>query len=344
MDICRKLYDKCKLDTLVLVLPSDTLYLSGYSSTNCQIVITKDKSYFLTDMRYYLEAKSLLGDRFEVISGSLQDNADLIEGNTVGFEKGVSYTEYLELCDICGKKQLVDVTEYIGELRDVKSQDEIQKILSAQSVTELAFEEALGFIKEGMSEYELAAFIEYVMLKNGCSLAFDSIVAFGEHTASPHAHRSAKKLALGDFITMDIGAKYQGYCSDMTRTVCFGNPSCEQTEIYQAVLNAQLEALDKIKAGMTGREGDAVARNYFTKLGLDKYFTHSLGHGIGIDIHEGTGMTPRENRLLKAGMVVSVEPGLYLDSKFGVRIEDMALIQENSVKSLTNANKQLIIL
>lgn len=344
MDICRKLYDKCKLDAIVVLLPSNTLYLSGYSSTNCQIIVTKQKSYFLTDMRYYLEAKSLLGDSFEVISGSLEDNKDLIHGKYVGFEKDITYPQYLMLKSMCDGKELIDVSNEIGELRDIKSPSEIQKILSAQRVTELAFEEALNFVKEGITEYELAAFIEYVMLKNGCSLAFDSIVAFGEHTASPHAHRSDKKLSNGDFITMDIGAKYQGYCSDMTRTVCFGNPSSEQTEIYQAVLNAQLIALDSVKAGMTGREGDATARKYFASLGLDKYFTHSLGHGIGIDIHEGTGMTPREERLLKEGMVVSVEPGLYLDSKFGVRIEDMALVQENSVKSLTNANKQLIIL
>lgn len=344
MDICRKLYDLCKLDTVIVLLPSDTLYLSGYSSTNCQIILTKSKSYFLTDMRYYLEAKASIGDRFEVISGSLEDNKNLIEGSYIGFEKGISYTEYLYLKQICGEKHLSDVSEQISGLRDIKSQDEIDKIICAQKVTELAFNEALDFVKEGISEYELAAYIEYVMLKNGCALAFDSIVAFGEHTASPHAHRSDKKLAVGDFITMDIGAKYCGYCSDMTRTVCFGNPSSEQTEIYQAVLNAQLKALDNIKAGMTGREGDAIARDYFASLKLDKYFTHSLGHGIGIDIHEGTGMTPRENRVLKKGMIVSVEPGLYLNSKFGVRIEDMALIEENSVKSLTNANKQLIIL
>lgn len=344
MDICRKLYDDAKVDTLVLLLPSNTLYLSGYSSTNCQIIITDKKSYFLTDMRYFLEASDKLDDRFEVVCGSLEDNKELIKGDTIGFEIGISYIEYLSLEKICQGKRLVDISDKIAAIRDIKSSDEIDKILKAQSVTELAFKEALDYIREGISEYELAAYIEYIMLKNGCSLAFDSIVAFGEHTASPHAHRSDKLLKTGEFITMDIGAKYQGYCSDMTRTVCFGNPSSEQTEIYNAVLKAQLEVLDKLKAGFTGRQGDAIARDYFASLGLEKYFTHSLGHGVGIDIHEGTGMTPREDRILKKGMVITVEPGLYLQGKFGVRIEDMALIDENSVKSLTNANKQLIIL
>lgn len=344
MDICRKLYDSAKVDTIILLLPSNTLYLSGYSSTNCQIVIKKDKSYFLTDMRYFFEAKQKLGDRFEVICGSLKDNVDIIEGNVIGFEENITYSEYKNLRNLCHGKNLVDITKEINHLRDIKFDYEIDNILKAQSVTELAFEKALEFIKEGMTEYELAGYIEYQMLKNGCGIAFDSIVAFGEHTSSPHAHRSDKKLKKGDFITMDIGAKYNGYCSDMTRTICFGNLSSEQKELYDIVLGAQLYALDNLKAGMTGKDGDKLARDYFKKYSMDKYFTHSLGHGVGIDIHEGTGLSPREENILRCDMIVTVEPGLYIDGKFGVRIEDMALIKENSVKSLTNANKQLIIL
>lgn len=344
MDICRKLYDEAKVDCLVVLLPSDTLYLSGYSSTNCQIILTKTKSYFLTDMRYFFEAKERLQDRFEVICGSLYDNRHLIEGNLIGFEKDITYVEYKMLEELCQDKTLKDVTKSISALRDIKFDYEIDNIIKAQKITETAFDEALEFIKEGITEYELAAYIEYIMLKNGCGIAFDSIVAFGEHTSSPHAHRSDKKLKNGDFITMDIGAKYNGYCSDMTRTVCFGKPSREQVDLYNTVLGAQLYALENLKAGMTGKEGDSLARDYFKKRSMDKYFTHSLGHGVGIDIHEGTGMTPREENVLMPGMIVTVEPGLYIDGKFGVRIEDMALIKENSVKSLTNANKQLIIL
>lgn len=344
MDICRKLYEEANVDSVVVLLPSDTLYLSGYSSTNCQIIITKNKSYFLTDMRYFFEAKQVLGDKFEVVCGSLKDNGYLIEGNIIGFEKNIAYTEYFQLEEICKGKELTDITDKIQSLRDIKSQEEIDNIVQAQKVTELAFDSALNIVKEGMTEYELAAYIEYIMLKNGCQLAFDSIVAFGDHTSSPHAHRSMKKLKKGDFITMDIGAKYNGYCADMTRTVCFGSPTSEQKEIYNLVLEAQLYALDNLKAGMSGAQGDSLARDYFRQHAVDKYFTHSLGHGVGIDIHEGTGLTPRETNILKKGMVVTVEPGLYLDGRFGVRIEDMALINENSVKSLTNTNKKLIIL
>ena len=344
MDICRKLYDLCKTDTVIVLLPSDTLYLSGYSSTNCQIILTKSKSYFLTDMRYYLEAKASIGDRFEVISGSLEDNKDLIEGSYIGFEKGISYTEYLYLKQICGEKHLTDISEQISELRDIKSQDEIDKIICAQKVTELAFNEALDFVKEGISEYELAAYIEYVMLKNGCALAFDSIVAFGEHTASPHAHRSDKKLAAGDFITMDIGAKYCGYCSDMTRTVALGEITDMQRKAYQSVLAANVEGVAAVKAGVACRDVDAKIRKLLAKDGLDKFFVHSLGHGVGIDIHELPNLSPRSELTLQRGNVVTIEPGVYIEGAFGIRIEDMVVVEEGGCIDLTRSDKNLIIL
>lgn len=344
MNVCQKLYKNSDVDTIILLTQSNTFYLSGYKSTNCQIILTKDKAYFLTDMRYYFEAKALLDDRFEVLNGSLENNMHLIKGQTIGFEGNISYYDYQRLTKLSPKANFVDINEQINRLRDIKSDYEIENIIHAQSVTEIAFSKALDYIKEGITEIELGAYIEYIMQKNACDIAFDSIVAFGEHTSIPHAHRSDKKLKYGDFITMDIGAKYNGYCSDMTRTVCFGRPSDEQKEIYNHVLKAQMTALENIKAGITGVQADKFARDYFAKYSLDKYFTHSLGHGVGIDIHEGTGLTPRENSYLQSGMVVTVEPGLYIPEKFGVRIEDMVIIQGNSVKNLTNANKQLILL
>lgn len=342
--LCSKLFDIAGVDNLVVILPSNTLYLSGYSSTNAQIIITAKRSYFLTDMRYYLEAKEKLGDNFSVVCQDLKSSGDLLESGSVGFEADISYGQYRTLSTVARDRPLVDISDRIQSLRDIKSDEEIANIKAAQRVTEKAFKQALKFIKSGITECELAAYIEYIILKSGCELAFDSIVAFGEHTASPHAHRSQRKLRSGDFITMDIGAKYNGYCSDMTRTVGYGQISTRQAEIYDAVLAAQILALDSIKAGMKGCEGDKIARNYFDGRGLGKYFTHSLGHGVGIDIHEGVGLTPKEERSLQKNMIVTVEPGLYIDGEFGVRIEDMAQILESSVKDLTNADKQLIIL
>ena len=218
MDICRKLYDIAQADNLIITLPSDTLYLSGYSSTNCQIIITKNTSYFLTDMRYYLEAKQRLSDKFEVVCQDLNSSQNLLDDGTIGFESGISYGQYVDLLRLVGDRKLIDISDKISMLRDIKSEEEIESIKTAQSITELAYAEALKIIVLGISEIELSAYIEYIMQKNGCEIAFDSIVAFGEHTASPHAHRSERTLQNGDFITMDIGAKYHEYCSDMNKS------------------------------------------------------------------------------------------------------------------------------
>lgn len=343
MDICRQLYDMAGVDTIVILTPSNTRYLSGYSSTNCQIILTKHNSYFLTDMRYYFEAKELLGKRFEVLCQDLKSAKSLIEGNKIGIESDISYGQYRMISQIAGDS-LIDITPSVEMLRSIKTAFEIDCIKKAQIVTELAYGEALKIIKEGISEVELAAYIEYIMKKNCCQIAFESIVAFGDHTACPHAHADQRRLKNGDFVTMDIGAKYDGYCSDMTRTVGYGQLSTKQVEIYNHVLNAQNLAIAKLKAGMTGREGDSIARDYFKDNGLEKYFTHSLGHGVGINIHEGVGLTPREERILQPNMIVTVEPGLYIDGEFGVRIEDMAQITQDGVIDLTNIDKQLIIL
>lgn len=343
MDICRQLYDIAGVDTIVISTPSNTRYLSGYSSTNCQMILTGNASYFLTDMRYYLEARERLGKRFEVLCQDIKQSQALIEGNRIGIESDISYGQYKTLLQLAGDN-LIDITPSVSMLRDIKTAFEIECINKAQSITELAYNEVLKIIEEGVNEIELAAYIEYIMKRNGCEIAFDSITAIGEHTASPHAHPDGRKLKSGDFITMDIGAKYEGYCSDMTRTVGYGQLSTKQVEIYNSVLAAQKLAIDNLKAGMTGKEGDAIARDYFKERGLDKYFTHSLGHGVGIDIHEGVGLSPREERILKPDMIVTVEPGLYIDGEFGVRIEDMVRITQNKVIDLTNVDKQLTIL
>ncbi len=331
------------VDTLVILTPSNTRYLSGYASTNCQIILTKRNSYFLTDMRYYLEARKYLGNKFEVLCQDIMSSKALIEGDKIGIENDISYGQYKAIAQIAGNN-LIDIMPYIAALRNIKTEFEIESIKKAQSVTELAYSEALKIIKEGVSEVELAAYIEYIMKRNGCQIAFDSIVAFGDHTASPHAHPSQRTLKSGDFITMDIGAKYEGYCSDMTRTVGYGQLSTKQAQIYNCVLKAQNLVIANLKAGMTGKEGDTIARDYFKQNSLAQYFTHSLGHGVGIDIHEGVGLTPREEGLLQPNMVVTVEPGLYIDGEFGVRIEDMVQITQSGVIDLTNADKQLTIL
>ncbi len=345
MNVCREIYNKVNLDAIVIYSKSNTFYLSGFESSNCQIVITKDNQYFITDKRYVNEARLVLKDKFEVVAGDIEYIKYLLNGvRTIGWDSDVSYKTYKMLYDAFSDK-LVDIQNVIEEFRMIKSQEEINNIIKAQEITDLAFNEVLKDLKEGVSEIEIAAKIEYIFLKNGAGLAFDSIVAFGENGASPHAHRTNRKLKDGDLITMDIGAKWNGYCADMTRTVGFGHLSQEQIDVYNIVLEAQTTAEDQIRAGMSGYEADKIARDIIAKYGYGDYFTHSLGHSVGVDIHERITLAPSStNDIIKNGMVVTVEPGIYIPNKFGVRIEDTVLIKDNIANKLAKIDKKLIIL
>ena len=345
MNVCREIYNKANLDAIVICSPSNTFYLSGFESSNCQIVITKDKQYFITDKRYVNEANIVLKDCFEVVAGDFTYISMLTNGcGTIGWDSDVTYNTYKSLCDSLGESKLKDIQPIIESFRMIKSNDEITNIIKAQEITDLAFREALKDLKEGVSEIEIAAKIEYVFLKNGASIAFDSIVAFGENGASPHAHRTFRKLRSGDFVTMDIGAKWNGYCSDMTRTIGFGELSSEQIKVYDVVLNAQLAAKDALKPGMSGKQADEIARDIITKEGYGEYFTHSRGHSVGVDIHENITLSPSCDGLLENGMVVTVEPGIYIPNKFGVRIEDTIVMENNKAKQLSKIDKKLIII
>lgn len=335
------------VNAALVITASNTFYLSGYESTNCRILITNDKDYFFTDMRYLEEAKNAIGDRFEVLLGGAEEIkgiADDLGIKALGVEENVSYGEYRSLEELFKGIEFVAVDEAFSKIRAIKTEREISLIKTAQSVTETAFNEILPFIKEGVTEIEIAARLEYIMLKNGCELAFDSIVAFGENGSKPHAHRSERKLRRGEFVTMDFGAKYKGYCSDMTRTVALGAVDERKARAYNAVLEANKLAEKAIKIGEKCCDIDAVARNYLAKFSLDKFFSHSLGHSVGVDIHEMPAFSPRCEEVLKEGMIITVEPGVYLEGDFGLRIEDMALVTKNGAEILTHADKNLIVL
>lgn len=335
------------VNAALVITASNTFYLSGYESTNCRILITNDKDYFFTDMRYLEEAKNAIGDRFEVLLGGVEEIkgiADDLGIKALGVEENVSYREYRSLEELFKGIEFVAVDEAFSKIRAIKTEREISLIKTAQSVTETAFNEILPFIKEGVTEIEIAARLEYIMLKNGCELAFDSIVAFGENGSKPHAHRSERKLRRGEFVTMDFGAKYKGYCSDMTRTVALGAVDERKARAYNAVLEANKLAEKAIKIGEKCCDIDAVARNYLAKFSLDKFFSHSLGHSVGVDIHEMPAFSPRCEEVLKEGMIITVEPGVYLEGDFGLRIEDMALVTKSGAEILTHADKNLIVL
>lgn len=343
MDIIKN----CGIDAAVVITTSNTFYLSGYESSNCRILMTDEKNYFFTDMRYLEEARYRIGDAFDVRLGGIEEIkelADKLGVKKLGVEQTIPHCDYVALEKLFKGVTFVATDDAFAKLRAVKSEREIDLIKKAQSVTDEAFKQILPFIKEGVSEIEIAAKLEYIMLKNGCELAFDSIVAFGENGSKPHAHRSEKKLAKGEFVTMDFGAKYKGYCSDMTRTVALGTVDERKARAYNAVLEANKIAAKAIKAGEKCCDIDAVARNHLAKHSLDKYFSHSLGHSVGVDIHEMPAFSPKCDEILKPGMIITVEPGVYLEGDFGIRIEDMALVTENGSENLTHSDKNLIVL
>ncbi len=347
MNDIKDIFKEYGVDAAIVITASNTFYFSGYESTNCRILLTCDKSYFFTDMRYLEEAKNALKDNFEVLLGGIDEIKNIVDEagyKRIGVEENVSYGEYKSIEALFSGVELVAVDKAFETLRATKSDREVSLIKTAQGVTETAFREILPYIKEGVSEIEIAARLEYIMLKNGCELAFDSIVAFGENGSKPHAHRSERKLSRGEFVTMDFGAKYKGYCSDMTRTVALGEVDERKARAYNAVLEANKLAEKAIKPGERCCDIDAVARNYLSKSGLDKYFTHSLGHSVGVDIHEMPAFSPRCDAILKKGMIITVEPGVYLEGDFGLRIEDMALVTESGAEILTHADKNLIVL
>ena len=238
-----------------------------------------------------------------------------------------------------------ELSNNIYDMRTIKSTEEIEKIHKAQKIAEKAFDEILGFIRPGVTEREIALKLDNCMLENGAEgLSFETIALAGANTSMPHGVPGNYKVKNGDFVLMDFGAVYDGYHSDMTRTVCVGQSSEKMGKIYDIVLKAQLEALKEVKSGITGSELDGYARDIIDESGYGDFFGHSLGHGVGMEIHEFPTASSKSETILKENMVVTVEPGIYLPGEFGVRIEDFVVVTENSHQNLTNCPKKLIIL
>jgi Xaa-Pro aminopeptidase len=240
---------------------------------------------------------------------------------------------------------LVPISGLIEKIRLIKTQQEINIIKVACEIADHAFTHILNFIKPGKTELEVSNELEFFMRKQGATQSsFDIIVASGLRSALPHGVATNKVIEKGDFVTLDYGALYNGYISDITRTVAVGEPSGKLVDMYNAVLASQLLALEKVGPGLTGIQADAIARNYLTEKGYGEAFGHSLGHGIGLEVHESPGLSIRSETVLEPGMAVTIEPGVYLPEIGGVRIEDDILITENGNELLTHSSKELIIL
>lgn len=345
----KKLLRSSGADGVILMSPSNTLYASGYKSSFGAIVLVRENGYFLTDSRYTGEASKIIKglkvvecshkNMYETVIGLLGD------AKSVAYDTDIMLSDYLELIAKLEDFELKPLSDSLSQMRSVKSEIEIEKIREALSISEKAFDMLLGYVKEGVTEKECAYTLEYYMMKlGGERISFDTIMAFGENTAYPHAHPTDKKLERGMFVTCDFGTVIDGYHSDITRTFAFGKPTDKMIDVYKTVKDAGSVAMENIKSGISAGYADSLARDYIAKKGYGEYFTHSLGHGVGIDIHEEPRLTALSDNILCSGNVVTIEPGIYIDGEFGVRIEEMVVVKDNGVNRLNVSGRELIVL
>lgn len=327
-------------------------YLSGFRSSLGFLLISKDDSCLFLDGRYILAAKQgVKACRVELFKKASDSINKFIKKNgiktvfcedTISVAQLGSFRKMLAPTDViadCGLR------EYIEKLRTTKTDFEVECVIKAQRIAEKAFLDVLNFIKAGVTECDIAAELEYRMKKYGSEKpSFDTIAVAGLKSAMPHGEPDGNVLKNGDFITMDFGATYNGYHSDMTRTVAVGFSTDKMQLVYDTVLKAQLAAEKATKAGVKCSEVDTAARAVIAIAGFGDYFTHSTGHGIGLEIHESPTVSFSSDTVLQSGMIISDEPGIYIENEFGVRIEDMLLVTENGSKNLTLCEKSLIIL
>lgn len=337
---------KKNLDAIVITSPENLYYFSGFTGGEGIIVFSPEKKCIIVDGRYTLQVREQ-AKGFEVIEYSVTPYG-IIEDmgfSKIGFEdKTISYNTYKNMCDAIDA-DFEGVSDYLNEFRKVKSAEECKNIRRAEKIGDMAFEHILPFIKPGITEREIALELEFFMKKQGASaLSFDTIVAVGERSALPHANLTDTKVEYGKVVLMDYGCVYNGYCSDMTRTVAVGSADDKTKNIYETVLKAQISAIDAIKAGVANKDVDKIARDIIGESGYGKTFTHSLGHGVGLEIHEQPNLSPRSAGILEKGNIVTVEPGIYVDGFFGIRIEDLVLVTDEGCENFTHSPKDLIIL
>ncbi|WP_075982273.1 M24 family metallopeptidase [Bacillus massilinigeriensis] len=353
MNKLQKLRDRFEsngIDGILITSPYNRRYISNFTGTAGVVLISNDKALFITDFRYVEQATKQC-EGFEVVKQQvtmLEEIASQVKNlgiKRLGFEQDyVTFSEYKSY-EKEVKAEFVPVSELVEKLRLIKTDSEIKILKEAANIADAAFTHILNFIRPGVTELEVSNELEFFMREAGAtSSSFDTIVASGYRSALPHGVASNKIIESGDFVTLDYGAYYQGYASDITRTVAVGEPNEKLKEIYQIVFEAQKRGVEGIKPGMSGRESDALTRDYISEKGYGEYFGHSTGHGIGLEIHEGPALAMRSDIILEPGMVVTCEPGIYIPDLGGVRIEDDLLITNNHNELLTHSAKELIIL
>ena len=354
MNRIERLWNKLPAGTKGAIVISETNreYLSELLSSAGTLLLIKDFAYFIIDSRYIEIAKKNVKGAEVILQGKLYDQiSELCRKHCVDellCEDEITIAEFNALNkSVNGVNFIADGTlsAAIQQERAIKEPEELKMICDAQAITDAAFLEILNFIRPGVSEKQVAAELEYNMRKLGADgLAFETIVASGTNGSMPHAVPSDKIINKGEFVTMDYGAKLCGYCSDMTRTVAVGEVGEEQHKIYDTVLEAHLTSMAAAKAGVYGDDLDKIARDIIYKAGYEGCFGHSLGHSLGLDIHEKPMASYARHDVLPAGTVVTIEPGIYVEGKYGVRIENMIFITEKGYINLTGSERNLITL
>ncbi|KRQ86846.1 putative peptidase [Caloramator mitchellensis] len=345
----RARFDELGIDAALVYGDYNRNYLSGFTGHESFSVILKDKAYFLTDGRYIEQANAeVVG--YEVIEykppihNAIKEL--LLENNVkvLGIEEDrMTYSDYFTYKELLEDIQIVKLSQTIEKLRMIKEEEEIELIAKAASIADMAFEHIIKFLKVGAVEKDIALELEYFMKKHGAEgLSFNSIVVSGARSSLPHGTPSDKKIEYGDFVTLDFGCIYKGYCSDMTRTVVVGKASDKHKEIYNAVLDANEAALKAIKAGLSCFDADRIARDIIKERGYGDKFGHGLGHGVGMEVHEMPRLNFRSNEILQAGMVVTDEPGIYVPNFGGVRIEELVVVTEDGYRVLSKSPKHLM--
>ncbi|HBT38925.1 MAG: Peptidase M24 [Thermotoga sp. 50_1627] len=327
-----------------------TMYLSGFTGSLSFLIITTDSQFIVTDSRYFEQAKqqsnfTLVEHRgsniYDTVVGVLQN----IKPKVIGLEfSRISHDMYLKLSE---KYQAVykPIDHIVEQMRMIKEPQEIEFIKKAIQISEEALVKVLPLVKEGVAEKDIAAELEYQMKLLGADgIAFETIVITGPRTALPHGRASERRLRMNEPVLFDFGAKFRGYCADITRTFYFGKPDEEFMKIYNTVFEAQSLALEKGSGRMTGKELDSVARTHISSGGFGEYFGHGLGHGLGLEVHEAPRVNQSNESILPVGAVVTIEPGIYIEGKFGVRIEEDVVIHEDRLERLTHLERKLQML
>ncbi len=345
---------KDKKSALLITDENNVYYLSGVLKSEGKVLVLKEKAYLLVDFRYIEISKKICKSCEVIESNNFNESVKSIckkhNIDTLYLEsENITMSRYnasLKAFNPCGISLVSNDTlsKALSNLRLIKSKEEIEFINEAQKITEKAYLEVLNYVKPGENERNISIELERLLKKEGASdVSFDLITITGSKTSLPHGVPGDNEIKEGDFFTFDIGSLYNGYHSDMTRTIAVKSCDDYKREIYNIVLNAQTTALSKVKAGVKASCIDKTARDIIDKEGYKKNFGHSTGHGVGLDIHELPFVSSKSETILSENMVITVEPGIYIENKFGVRIEDMVLVKENGYKNFAALSKELII-